>query len=75
MFTTSRICRTIGLSLNIALTINVIAVSLSNSANTRWGVPTWAEWMNSIVVGGIALSLLVTLTFLLITLKTYVKGS
>ena len=72
---TSKICRIIGLSLNIAFTINVIVVSLSNDADTPWGVADWALWMNSIVVGSIALSLLVTLMFLLATIKTYIKGA
>ena len=63
------------MSLNIALTINVIAVSMSNDADSPWGVDDWALWMNSIVVGGIALSLLVTLIFLLISIEKYIKGA
>ena len=63
------------MSLNIAFTINVVAVSMANDADTPWGVEDWALWMNSIVVGSIAMSLLVTLIFLLVTIKTYIKGA
>ena len=48
---------------------------MSNDADSPWGVDDWALWMNSIVVGGIALSLLVTLIFLLISIEKYIKGA
>ena len=54
---------------------NVIYVIHSNSINVQWGVPLYAKIMNSVLTGIIAVCLMITLGFLIVTLNTFVKGS
>ena len=72
---TSGIVRTGGIILNIAMLGNIIGVAISNNRYSNWGVPNDMRIFNSVFAGTIAFSLIVTLTFLLLTLKTYVKGA
>ena len=54
---------------------NIAYVVSQNSKNGQWGVPLYAKIMNSVLTGIIAVCLMITLTFLIVTLKTFVKGA
>ena len=78
VFRVSRTFRAIGIFLNICMGANIIAVAIQNQSlkeQRAWNIPHWAVVSNDLVTASIATGLIVTLIFLLLTVKKYVKGS